>query len=240
MWWAGGFQMEFIKNNKNVLVVVAIIIIVGAIMLPNRSQNTSETDKKPTTSENKTEEVDKKTAEKKSAENSKKQETVKDKSSKPNTDKQATDKKEKPKAEDKVVVKTDSESNDKSGNKSVTKPKENTKKDTNKEQAPSKPAVNEDKSAYNFTASAGDSYTVLARQAIMKYSKDNKQNLSKAQIIAAETFLTQEVGSPQINEGQSVYIKKSAVSSVVTKAKALSPNVLAAWQVYVPLVNFNL
>lgn len=233
--------MEFIKNNKNVLVVAAIVIIVGAIMLPNRSQDTSETDKKPTTSEKKTtEKADKKSTDKKSKEDSKKQESAKNESKKPSTNKPAADKKEKSKNEDKVVVKTEPKSDKKSETKSATKPKEDTKKDTSKEQAPSKPAANEDKSAYKFTANAGDSYTVLARQAIMKYSKDNKQNLSKAQIIAAETFLTQEAGSPQINEGQTVSVKKSAVSSVATKAKALSPSVLAAWQVYVPLVNFNL
>ena len=92
---------------------------------------------------------------------------------------------------------------------------------------------------YNYTAQAGDSYTVLARKAVQTYGINEKVKLSPAQIIAAETSLTVNAGSIDLNEGQTVAIQKSAVKSAVDAAKKLSGDVLAAWNVYVPYVDFN-
>jgi hypothetical protein len=92
---------------------------------------------------------------------------------------------------------------------------------------------------YNYTAQAGDSYTVLARKAVQTYGVNEKVQLTQAQIIAAETQLTVNAGSIELNEGQTVAIAKSAVKAAVDAAKKLSADVLAAWEVYVPYVDFN-
>lgn len=92
---------------------------------------------------------------------------------------------------------------------------------------------------YEYTAKAGDSYTVLARKAVQTYGIVNKVKLSGAQIIAAETFLTNAAGSPYLNLGQAVSMKVDDVKSAITQAQGLSAAQLALWQTYVPFVNFN-
>ncbi len=90
-----------------------------------------------------------------------------------------------------------------------------------------------------YTAHAGDSYTVFARAAVQAYAEESGVNVSRAQIVAAETFLTQDAGAPVLEIGQEVTLDKSAVSKAVEKAGALTSSELAAWQVYVPYVNFD-
>ncbi len=90
-----------------------------------------------------------------------------------------------------------------------------------------------------YTARLGDSYTVLARKSIQAYADATQTEVSKAQIVAAETFLTVDAGSPYLNLGQKVTVDKSVVAKAVAKAQALSPAEIAAWQTYVPYVNFD-
>ena len=90
-----------------------------------------------------------------------------------------------------------------------------------------------------YTAQPGDSYTVLARQAVQAYATDSGVTVSRAQIVAAETFLTTDAGSPLLEVGQKVSLDKSVVVKAVEKAQALTSSELAAWQVYVPYVNFD-
>ena len=90
-----------------------------------------------------------------------------------------------------------------------------------------------------FTAQPGDSYTVLARKAVQAYAKDSGVAVSRAQVVAAETFLTQDAGSPLLEIGQKVALDKSVVSKAVKSAQALTSSELAAWQMYVPYVNFD-
>jgi len=101
----------------------------------------------------------------------------------------------------------------------------------------------EDKAAstalYNYAAQAGDSYTVLARKAVQTYGINEKVTLTPAQIVAAETQLTVDAGSIELNEGQTVAIAKSTVKAAVDAAKNLGADVLAAWEVYAPYVDFN-
>lgn len=92
---------------------------------------------------------------------------------------------------------------------------------------------------YTYKAGAGDSYTVLARKSVQAYAAATKVKLSPAQIIAAETRLTVDAGSILLNEGQTVAIKKSAVKSAVEVAQKLKGADLAAWEVYVPYVDFS-
>lgn len=93
--------------------------------------------------------------------------------------------------------------------------------------------------AYTYVAQPGDSYSVLARKAIQTYGIDSKTDLSGAQIIFVETNLTQAAGSPLLNEGQSVAISKATVEEWVDKAKDLTDEQEAAWNVYVPYVDFD-
>lgn len=103
--------------------------------------------------------------------------------------------------------------------------------------------VNEDRQSdakapkqYSFTAAEGDSYTVLVRNAIQSYAKTQGLKLGAAQIIAAETTLAQDAGSPLLEIGQKVTLKTTAVHNAVKKAQALSAEDLAAWETYVPYV----
>lgn len=89
---------------------------------------------------------------------------------------------------------------------------------------------------YDFTAQSGDSYTLFARHAIQGYAKAQGLKLKAAQIIAAETTLAQDAGSPFLDVGQKVSLKTTAVHAAVAKAQALNAEELAAWETYVPYV----
>lgn len=106
-----------------------------------------------------------------------------------------------------------------------------------------KPATGGNKAAsstpYNYTAQAGDSYSVLARKAVQTYGINEKVQLTPAQIVAAETQLTVNAGSIELNEGQTVVLDKAAVKAAVDAAKKLDTDTLAAWEAYVPTVDFN-
>ncbi|HLG90710.1 MAG TPA: hypothetical protein VI336_00900 [Candidatus Saccharimonadales bacterium] len=92
---------------------------------------------------------------------------------------------------------------------------------------------------YSYVAQAGDSYTKMARKAVQTYGLKNKVSLSPASIIFAETNLTREAGSPQLNLGQKVEIKESTIHEWVDKAQNLSDAQEAAWNFYVQFVNFD-
>lgn len=102
---------------------------------------------------------------------------------------------------------------------------------------------NEDASSqsqtYSYTAQPGDSYSLIARKAIQTYGITNKVNLSEAQIIFAETNLTQAAGSPVLLQGQKVEIKEATVKEWADKAEDLNAQQQAAWNVYAVRANFN-
>lgn len=97
----------------------------------------------------------------------------------------------------------------------------------------------ESKSPYTYKAQTGDSYTKISRKAVQTYGINNDTNLSQAQIVAAETFLTNEAGSPALHAGESVSISEEAVKNAVEKAKNLDEAQQSRWERYVPFVNFN-
>lgn len=96
-----------------------------------------------------------------------------------------------------------------------------------------------DTDAYKYIAQTNDSYSLMARKAIQTYGINKKINLNKAQIIYAETMLTQASDSPILRVGQSVTIKQSAVKNWTEKAQKLSKNDINAWNAYTVGVNFN-
>ncbi len=92
---------------------------------------------------------------------------------------------------------------------------------------------------YKYVAQSGDSYSKLARKAVQTYAKKNKLKFSNAKVIAAETWLTQEAGSPQINTGQAVEVKEATAKKFVDQANKLTSAKEALWNAYTTGVNFN-
>lgn len=92
---------------------------------------------------------------------------------------------------------------------------------------------------YTYTANEGDSYTILARRSVQAYGTANNVPLSPAQIIAAESFLTDQAGRPLLEVGQQVSLKNADVKVAVDHARSLSAEELAAWETYVPYVTFE-
>lgn len=92
---------------------------------------------------------------------------------------------------------------------------------------------------YQYVAQPGDSYTEIARKAVQTYGIINDVSLSEAQIVAAETKLTQAAGEPLLEIGQQVTIDESAVEDAVSQVQELDEATLALWATYVPSVDFN-
>ncbi len=105
--------------------------------------------------------------------------------------------------------------------------------------ATSQTATTEKVKTYSYVAQPSDSYSVMARKAIQTYGINNKVKLSKAKIIAAETWLTQDAGSPVLALGQKVTITEAKVKNFVDTSAKLSATAEAAWNVYTVGVNFN-
>lgn len=102
-----------------------------------------------------------------------------------------------------------------------------------------KPAATTSVKTYSYVAQPGDSYSKIARKAVQTYGIKNKVNLSQAKVIAAETWLTQDQGSPSINVGQKISVPEVSVKTFVDRATKLSKTQEAAWNVYTAGVNFN-
>ena len=92
---------------------------------------------------------------------------------------------------------------------------------------------------YSVQAKAGDSYMLLARNAVTKYMKENKLALTGAQRIAAETTLGVAAGLPGLEVGENVTITKTALQQAVDAAKGLSIEQQAVWAPYAENVIFE-
>ncbi|HRV76022.1 MAG: hypothetical protein H6799_00225 [Candidatus Nomurabacteria bacterium] len=91
----------------------------------------------------------------------------------------------------------------------------------------------ESESNYVYTAQSGDSYTELARASIIRYDLDTESvELNAAQVTAAETWVTQDAGSPQIYVGQEVLVSKDSVQKYSEQAAGLSDDAKSRWQAY--------
>lgn len=99
--------------------------------------------------------------------------------------------------------------------------------------------ADDDGSRYNYVAQAGDSYTKIVRKAIQTYGIDNDINLTPAQIIYAETIMTQAADEPQLNLGQAVSIDEETLKSTIDDASALDDANESEWEYYVQFVDFN-
>lgn len=86
---------------------------------------------------------------------------------------------------------------------------------------------------YVYIAKSGDSYTELARSSVIKYDQSNNEiELNAAQVTAAETWVTQEAGSPAINLGSEVSVSKASVEKFAKQAASLDDATKARWQKY--------
>lgn len=92
---------------------------------------------------------------------------------------------------------------------------------------------------YRFTAQPGDSYSVIARKSIQIYGIEQELPLSESEIIAAETWLTKDAGSPRLHLGQEVILDVSDVQAAVQRAQGLSDEAEALWTPYAAHANFN-
>ena len=92
---------------------------------------------------------------------------------------------------------------------------------------------------YSYTAQAGDSYTQLVRKAVQTYGIDMKKDIGAARIVAIETQASEQAGLPVLNEGQGVSFSQGLVKTWVDAAMKLSAEDVAAWQTYVPYIDFD-
>lgn len=109
--------------------------------------------------------------------------------------------------------------------------------DHSKEETAQAEAPAED--AFVYEAQAADTYTQMVRKAIQSYGIENSVNLSGAEIVFAETNLTLEAGSPQLEVGQKVSISKETVKKWVEAAQKLDDATEGLWNYYVQFVDFN-
>jgi len=101
-----------------------------------------------------------------------------------------------------------------------------------------KETAKEDKS-YSYTAGVGDSYTQIVRKAVQTYGIVNKKDVGNARIVFIETTAAQAAGNPELAVGQKVTVTENDIKSWIEKAQKLSEADVAAWQTYVPLIDFN-
>ncbi|HTE22312.1 MAG TPA: hypothetical protein VK674_04705 [Candidatus Limnocylindria bacterium] len=104
---------------------------------------------------------------------------------------------------------------------------------------PAQATTGTEEATYQYVAQAGDSYSLMARKAIQTFGLISKTKLSQAQIIFAETHITQEAKSPHLSVEQKVTVKESTVKSWVEKAAKLSAAQQKAWDTYAQYADFN-
>ena len=102
---------------------------------------------------------------------------------------------------------------------------------TSTAQAAAKPATQ--------ASSASYTYTQLVRKAVQTYGLQEKKNIGKARIIAIETKVASERQNPELSTGQKVSFSKADVEKWVDEAMKLSAGDVAAWNTYVPFIDFD-
>jgi hypothetical protein len=87
-------------------------------------------------------------------------------------------------------------------------------------------AAKKSSDAFTYTASAGSSYTLFAREAISSVVANQQLQASTTQTLQAEVELTNNAGSPLLNVGQAVTISRADVIAALqhTGVKAATQN----------------
>jgi cytoskeletal protein RodZ len=91
---------------------------------------------------------------------------------------------------------------------------------------------------YSYTATRGDSLTLLARRAMLAYLQTEGVNLNNNQKIYAETNIVIELGSYPLNIGQQVTIPTTVISKWVESAETLPNEAQQRWSIYAAKVNY--
>jgi len=92
---------------------------------------------------------------------------------------------------------------------------------------------------YSYTAQSGDAYTQLVRKAVQTYGIKNDKQIGAARIVAIETQASERAGWPELNQGEVVSFDEALIKTWVDAAMKLSDSDVAAWQTYVPYIDFN-
>lgn len=111
-----------------------------------------------------------------------------------------------------------------------------------KEKAEQKPAAaKEEKKSerYSYVAQPGDTYSQIVRKAVQTYGILNKKDIGEARIVAIETRAAEAAGWPVLAEGEAVKITEGDIKSWVETAMKLPEAEVAAWNTYVPYINFD-
>lgn len=119
------------------------------------------------------------------------------------------------------------------------KPDTTTSQQTEEEKKKAEEAAKLAAENFTYVSQPGDSYSLMARKSIQNFAAENKLTLTNAQIIFAETNLTQLAQSPYLEIGQKVSVAKSTLKEWTEKAKALTKDQEARWNVYAQFANFN-
>lgn len=82
-----------------------------------------------------------------------------------------------------------------------------------------KPVVESSKDTYSYTAEAGGSYTLAARQAVNSYIVEKKLSVDESQRLAAEVNLVNAAGAPYLEVGQVVNISRADVAKELPSAE---------------------
>lgn len=82
-----------------------------------------------------------------------------------------------------------------------------------------KPAAEPSKDTYSYTAEAGGSYTLAARQAVNNYIAEKKLSVDESQRLAAEVNLVNAAGAPYLEVGQVVNISRADVAKELPAAE---------------------
>lgn len=102
-----------------------------------------------------------------------------------------------------------------------------------------KKAETKEGAKYTYVAQPGDAYAQLVRKAVQVYGIQNKKEIGQARILAIETRASEAAGWPVLAEGQIVSFTQSQVKAWVDEAMKMPAHDVAAWQTYVPYVNFD-
>ena len=96
-----------------------------------------------------------------------------------------------------------------------------------------------DSGGHSYTAQAGDSLTIFARDAISAHAEEEEISLTPAQRVFAETTAVAKLGGELLEIGQKVTIPNDTVQAAIESAQKLSAESQAAWQPYAALVDYS-
>lgn len=94
---------------------------------------------------------------------------------------------------------------------------------------------------FKFIAEPCDNLTKLVRRSLLVYDDQNNQiELTEEGIVFAETNIVQMLGAYMLDIGDEVVIDAELVEKYAMESLGLSESQVAAWSIYVPVVDYDL